>query len=215
MSGRVLSFEAGVHKVVDALLPWYVNGTLSPEERDYVHQHVGECAQCRQEIEWLRELHSACAAAQSTPAGSLALRNLRRRLDEPPPERGVWSRLRRALENSTRGARWATAALVIVLVASVSWALRDGESPALYRTLSASDVMPRNGSLIVVFDPATTEAELRRILREADARLVDGPTRANAYVLDVPIERRDVALRALRSERSVLLVERLTQEGKP
>ena len=75
--------------------------------------------------------------------------------------------------------------------------------------------MPRNGSLIVVFDPATTEAELRRILREADARLVDGPTRANAYVLDVPAERRDVALRALRSERSVLLVERLTQEGKP
>ena len=46
------------------------------------------------------------------------------------------------------------------------------------------------GGIVVVFDPATPEADLRRILREAGARIVDGPTQANAYVLDVPAPQR-------------------------
>jgi hypothetical protein len=50
---------------------------------------------------------------------------------------------------------------------------------------------------------------LRRILRGAGARVVDGPTESNAYVLDVPAERRMLALQRLRAERAVVLVEPL------
>ena len=65
------------------------------------------------------------------------------------------------------------------------------------------------GSLVVVFDPATTEADLRRMLRDIGARLIDGPTRTNAYVLEVPETRREQAVRVLRNERAVVLVESL------
>jgi len=85
-----------------------------------------------------------------------------------------------------------------------------GSGPALYRTLGESNPnAPATGSLVVVFDPITSEAELRRILRDAGARIVDGPTQANAYVLDVPPQRQDQAIKALRAERAAVLVEPL------
>ncbi len=87
------------------------------------------------------------------------------------------------------------------------------DSPALYRTLGAAPGSAPAGSIAVVFDPATAEADLRRILREAGARIVDGPTQANAYVLDVPARRQEQALRALRAERATVLVEPLAVQG--
>jgi anti-sigma-K factor RskA len=214
MSGRVLQFESGVHKVVDALLPWYVNGTLEGAELEYVQRHLVECPQCLKEAEWLRELYAACAAAESMPGASGALRKLRRALEAAPPTKsGFSARVRGGWRSSnawTRGSVAASLALVVILAASV---LRDTDAPALYRTLGAGSMASHaSGSLIVVFDPATAEADLRRILRTAGARLVDGPTQSNAYVLDVPAGGRQDAMRVLRSERAVVLVERLGPE---
>jgi hypothetical protein len=88
--------------------------------------------------------------------------------------------------------------------------LPGGSGPAPYRTLGqGTSIAPGTGSLVVVFDPITTEAELRRILRDAGARIVDGPTQANAYVLDVPPQRQDQAIKALRAEHAAMLVESL------
>jgi hypothetical protein len=65
-----------------------------------------------------------------------------------------------------------------------------------------------------MFDPATPEAELRRVLHEAQARVVDGPTRANAYILGVAPERRAQAVEMLRAEPAVTLVEELDASGR-
>ena len=43
MSGRVLPLQGSEHTVVDALLPWYVNGTLRGDELDRVKQHLSCC----------------------------------------------------------------------------------------------------------------------------------------------------------------------------
>jgi len=209
MTGHVLQFESGVHKLVDALLPWYVNGTLTPEELSYVQKHLDECGPCRQEADWLRELHAACIAAESTPGGAAALRNLRRQFEGRGPDRAGRVRAR-----SGSWTRWSLAASFIVLAAFAVSVMRDSVV-APYHTLASTSGVAGKGSLIVVFDPAATEAELRRILREAGARMVDGPTQSNAYVLDVPPARLDAATRALRSDHAVILVERLSQEGNP
>jgi anti-sigma-K factor RskA len=213
MSGRVLQFESGVHKVVDALLPWYVNGTLEGDELEYVQRHLMECAQCLKEAEWLRELYAACAAAESMSGASGALGKLRRALEAAPPAKSGFSAWgRRAWRSSGAWTRWSVAASLALVVVLAASALRT-DAPALYRTLGAGSTMSSpSGSLIVVFDPATAEADLRRILRAAGARLVDGPTQSNAYVLDVPAERRPDAMRVLRAERAVVLVERLSPE---
>ena len=209
MTGQVLQFDAAAHKVVDALLPWYVNGTLQGDELEGVRRHLRECALCRQEAEWLRELYEACAVADTAPGAPNAFRKLRSRLEARSPNHRVgdgttWSR--------AGWTRWALAASLGIAVIFGAALLQDRSAPALYRTLGASGGSEPAGSMVVVFDPATTEADLRRILRKADARLVDGPTQTNAYVIQVPAETQQNAMQALRAEHVVVLVEPLGPE---
>jgi anti-sigma factor RsiW len=201
MSGRVLHFDAATHKVVDVLLPWFVNGTLDDDERALVERHLRQCERCRREVEWLQELHAACAAA-ATSGASPALDGLRQRLARPRAAAGRWQVL-----PWSRAVIAAQLAAILVLGAVV---VGSDESKAPYRTLGAAESAARaSASLVVVFDPAATELELRRILRTAGARIVDGPTQANAYLLDVPSGAREDAIRTLKTDRRVVLVEPL------
>ena len=203
--GQVLHLDAATHKVVDVLLPWFVNGTLAGDERALVHEHLAQCERCRREVEWLQELSAACAAAAEAPGGSPALRHLRQRL---MASRGILGGIRSRWQ---RGAPWPRAliaaqlAAILVLGAVVAGS---DETRAPYRTLAAAgSAAPATASLVAVFDPATSELELRRMLRAAGARIVDGPNQANAYLLDAPEPAQ--ALRALKAERQVVLVEPL------
>jgi len=214
MNGRVLQLDPGAHKVADALLPWFVNGTLEGDELAFVQRHLGRCASCQREVEWLRELHAACIAGEADPDSSSALRQLRRRLEEPPSGRGPMARLRDLWGRSRPWSHWVIATELAVMIGLGVWFLPVSDGPALYRTLGASKAtMVPAGNLVVVFAPATTEADLRRILRAAGARIVDGPTQANAYILDVPAQRKDQALQALRAEPAAVLVEQLDPQG--
>ena len=211
-SGRVLQIDPAAHKVADVLLPWLVNGTLEGEERVFVEQHVAACPRCQRELAWLREFHAACTAGESSEQSSSALRSLKRKLDARPDTRAV-DRVRAWLP---RGgfARWVIAAeFAVIAVLGAALYAGVGE-PSLYRTLGAGPSSSvTTGALVVVFDPATPEGDLRRILRDVDARLVDGPTQANAYVLDVPQTRREQALRELKSNPAVVLVQTLDSKG--
>jgi hypothetical protein len=72
-----------------------------------------------------------------------------------------------------------------------------------------------SGNLIVRFRPEATEQEMRRVLRDSRARLVDGPTTTDAYLLAVPSGFEAAAVRQLRQERAVLLVESLDGRTMP
>jgi hypothetical protein len=212
--GRVLQLDPAAHKVADVLLPWFVNGTLDGDERSFVQGHVSHCASCQREVEWLRDLHAACVAGEADPDASIVLRRLRRRLEERPSARRPIKWLRDVWGQSRPWLHWVITTQLAMIIALGLWILPAHDGPALYRTLGARDaVAPATGDLVVVFDPATTEADLRRMLRAAGARIVDGPTEANAYVLDVPVQRKDQALRALRAERAAVLVEQLGPQG--
>jgi anti-sigma factor RsiW len=215
VTGRVLQFDPAAHKVADVLLPWLVNGTLEGDELAFVQQHVATCARCQREVEWLREFHAACVAGESEPnaSTSAAFRSLRHKLDARPKDRDIvaWSDRWRLGRSWTR---WVIAAQLVVIVVLGGVVIVGDDSPAVYRTLSSSsEGAATTASLVVVFDPATTEADLRRMLRDIGARLIDGPTRTNAYVLEVPETRREQAVRVLRNERAVVLVERLDSKA--
>lgn len=64
-------------------------------------------------------------------------------------------------------------------------------------------------AVAVMFDPAITESDMRRILLGVGARIVDGPSSTNVFVLEIPGERTDRALQSLRAEPRVRLAERL------
>ena len=209
MSGRVLPFDPAAHKVADVLLPWFVNGTLDKDELAFVQQHLGECVRCQREVQWLRELRAACIDGEAAPGASTVFRNLRRQLDEPRTGRGNEGSLRKLWRRVPPWSRWAMAAELAVIVALGAVLLPATDGLAPYRTLGARSAAAPTGSLVVVFDPATPESELRRMLRKAGARVADGPTQTNAYVLKVAAERRAEAVQALRAEPAVVLAEQL------
>ncbi|HTQ00485.1 MAG TPA: zf-HC2 domain-containing protein [Casimicrobiaceae bacterium] len=214
MSGKVLHLDAATHKVVDVLLPWYVNGTLEREERELVQKHLAQCERCRREAEWLRELQAAASVAAAAPGASPAVQQLRSRLMAPRAAPGLKRRLPahwQRLQPWTRALIAAQLAAIVVLGAVV---VAREEPRATYRTLGAADSPAATGaSLVVVFDPATTELDLRSVLRSVDARIVGGPTQTNAYLLDVPPEARERAIRTLKTDRRVVLVESLAAGG--
>jgi len=210
-NGRVLQIDPAAHKVADVLLPWLVNGTLEGDELTFVQQHVAACPRCQREVDWLRDFHAACAAGEKAPGTAAGLESLRRKLDARAGNRRIIARLRASLPHGWM--RWVIAAEFAVIAVLAGMLLQSVEPPALYRTLGAGNAAMTTGALVVVFDPATPEGDLRRILRDIDARLVDGPTQANAYLLDVPPSRREQAVRSLKSNPAVVLVESLQSKG--
>ena len=209
MNDRVVRLDTAAHTVADVLLPWLVNGTLEGDELAFVQRHVDECPNCRREVEWLRELHAACIAGEAMPGASAAFHNLRRKL-EAREGRDSMARLRRSEGRTRRWLPWALAAEFAVIVVLGGLLITNNDGPVLYRTLGAENAaVPATGSLVVVFDPTTSVAEVQRILRGAGARIVDGPTQANAYVLEVPPGQTERAAQAIKAERAALLIEPL------
>jgi anti-sigma factor RsiW len=224
MSGQVLDLTRSPHQAAFELLPWLVNGTLDDVERVQVEQHLQTCAACRRERDWLTQLAGACASGEIVVDADRALARFVERLRPDEAPGSVREGGARAKPSGLLGwllgprAGWLkfAAAMQLGVIVALGWALLVRE-PA-YRTLGAVPASERaNGNVIVVFDPATPEGEVRRILRDAGARVVDGPTATRGYVLDVAgtPQIRAIALRRLRAEPAVTLAEPLTSERTP
>jgi anti-sigma-K factor RskA len=217
VTGRVVPLNASDHAAVDALLPWYVNGTLRGEELQRVERHVEACPACRQEVDWLREVFAACVAATPLPeapaseaAGVLACP---RRVSRS----GSWrASARQGWQSTPSWMRLLMAAqLAGIVILGTLLAVDAGNEP-VYRTLGSSVRSASSGEAIaVIFDPAITEAELRAVVGEIGGRVVDGPTSTNAYVLEVPVARSWGALARLRAEPKVRLAEPLGPRPGP
>ena len=214
MSGRVLHFESPAHREIDALLPWYVNGTLTDDECERVEAHVAGCTRCQRELDWLAELRSAVAEPAMPMEGDAdaSLERLRLRLNAGTVQRGS-SRLRCVREGWHRAPTWTRWALAaqLALCAGLAGALALTHQPAIYHSLgSGSTAGTGEARLVVMFEPWATESQLRALVQGNDARIVDGPSDTGAYVLAVPQTHAGQVLAALRHERSVRMVERLT-----
>lgn len=207
----LIHLHGDAHQQTQELLPWYATGQIDPADRARVESHLAECAGCQAELRLeMRLSREVSALPMELELGWL---DLRRRLQIRP---SLWSRCKSLATNLWEGlesgdyVRWAVAgqmAFLLLLVAIVS--APDRSAP--YHTLGSPNVA-RAGNVIVMFRPETAEGRLRHILEAADARLVDGPTPAGAYMLFVSPDRRPAALSALRADAEVLMAEPLDQE---
>ena len=218
MSGQILKFDDSAHRAADEMLPWLVNGTLEGDELAAVEQHVRECARCRREVDLLKQLQAVCAIDEPAPDATPSYRRLHERIAGRRRLGSLGDRLRasssglgNALPHGQNGRSPREFAGIVMLAVRV--AMPVGESAGLYQTLGAPAARAaRGGTVAVVFVPAATESELRRIVQAAGARVVDGPTESNAYVLEVPAGHRDAILAALRAEPAVVLAQPLTAQ---
>ena len=209
MTGRVLPLSASEHAAVDPLLPWYVNGTLAGEELRRVEQHVSVCPQCRHEVDWLRDVFAACAAIEPIPeAPRSADAHVHPGLEGRMPAATWRTRASQGWQSTQPWMRMLIAAQfagLAILGTLLAVDIRDEPS---YQTLGTRPASTGD-TIAVMFDPAITEAELRRVVTGAGARIVDGPTTTHAFVLEVPGARSAEAVQKLRAERMVRFAEPL------
>ena len=209
MTGSIISLHGDLHDDACALLPWYVTGRLDAEDAARVEAHLPLCAQCQADLAAERRLQAALGQVNEPPgdadAGFAALSaRLTPRRSKP------FVRMGQQWHDSAPWLRWAVAAELLLLVvgAAAMMAVHPAKvsTAAQYRTLGAAPE-PASANIVVVFKPDTRESDLRQTLRDSHARLVGGPTAADAYLLHVDGLQRAAAVEHLRHQGTIVLAE--------
>ncbi len=199
------------------LLPWYVNGTLSPDERARLEAHAERSPAFAQQLAAETSLRNAVRFPPAdTDAGWEKLRA------QIEPEQGHPSGIVQTLPVHQQQSRpsgfrwnarepWAMAAQVLLLVACAA---------TLFTVVSRDDfvLLGRNapahspdGNVLIMFQPATTQAATQAVLRENGVQIVRGPTDTGAYVAAVDTANRPQILSRLRRHSSVMMAEAIDQ----
>jgi anti-sigma factor RsiW len=211
--GSIIRLHAGPHDEIRSLLPWYVTGRLDEAERARVAVHVSSCRECQEDLEFERRLDAEVAVAPvDVEAGWAAMKE---RLEAASSPRR-WP-LGGGLAVGRPWVGWALAAQAVLILIAGALTFRmtaNAAAPVRYHALGSAPSAPA-GNLVVIFRPDTREASISRMLRGADARLIDGPTAADAYVLHVPPVERAAALAGLRARPEVVLAQPLDPDGAP
>ena len=217
MSGQILHLEPDPHVAVQRLLPWYLTGRLETSEHDAVEAHLAQCPECRAELETERQwqlLQPGHGAQVDVEDGWARMRarlggdTAPRPVATPAPRRPswlppAWQALRRPAVRP-----WAAPALLsVALGVAIVATLRPAPIAGDFHTLAAP--AESGATAVVRFRPDATEAQIRQGLKDSGARLVDGPTVSDAYVVRLSREHYAAAIDKLRKSPGVALVEAL------
>ncbi len=195
------------HERWEPLLPWYLNGTLQPEEARDMRAHAATCVTCRSALRDLEEIQDA---VEQTPIPGFdvesGVRALRMAVEGPEASR-----------QRADPSRWAplAAAATMLLALGAAWLLAP-QRPALeepsheptFRTLSDAPAQTPPGERVahILFSEQTTEAEIRRLLTDAEAQIIDGPDDLGLYRLKLPSETAEAAIERLEASDRVRFV---------
>jgi hypothetical protein len=112
------------------------------------------------------------------------------------------------------GAAWAGWAVAACALIALGVTAVRREPHGQYHLLGAAEAVTP-GNMVVIFRPETSEQTIRAQLKAVDARIVDGPTGADAYVLRVAPRERAGALAKLRAQANVVLAEPVDPGAAP
>lgn len=207
---EIYSLRPSEHEAVQQLLPWHINGTLSPEETARVEGHLGECAECRDDLAAERSLAREIALLPlDVEDGWSGMAMRMGAVHEAPRALGWAQRWRHVPTGWMMGGAIAAS---VVLAVAVSAPQRSAPEQT-FHTLGSPGA-GAGGQAIVLFRPDTSAQQIGAILATQGAKVIDGPTTAGAYVLrfdhDAP-----GAIEALRRSSQVVLAEPLASDGRP
>jgi hypothetical protein len=203
-----------VHQAVQQLLPWLLAGTLDSAELAMTQLHLQTCTQCQADLAWQRRLRAAAAADTAFDADRGFAQLLPRLGPQTPSSRVVvLDRWRKAVAANSAWLKWTAAAQLAAIGVLSLMLARPGHDNAGYRAMGSPSAGA--GNAVVVFRPDTPEREIRRILQARGARVVDGPTVTDAFVLALPPSQVSDSLARMRMESAVTLAQPLADGERP
>jgi len=129
---------------IKLLLPWYVNGTLTADERAEVEEHLDTCADCRASVEELRQIAIAVERGEPVP------------LVPEPPVADFMDKMfaeKSPAPTSRRQSGLAIAASVLALVAIAYWLVASLPQANIFQTVADPG---SHAEIAYVFDIDTT-----------------------------------------------------------
>jgi Putative zinc-finger len=190
----VLTVDALIHDESRLLLPWLANGRLSGAERARLEEHVRDCESCTHELAQQRLMCQALTAPERvTYAPGPSFRKLMERIDGRTARRGKPPRcaavipLRFALAAAWRppGLAWAASFLLMLGCGAFALTAYRWAQP-LYATHTAATARAPD-VLHIAFVPSLSIGDAGKLLREAGARVVEGPDATGIFGV-APVE---------------------------
>jgi len=203
-----------MNRQLSELMPWYANGTLKAEDREWVDRCVAADGDARAELEWYRALQSTIAQSVSGVPPDLGLaRTLQRiRADRPALRERIRGWLGAAALGSVAALARPIAAIAAVGLIAVQGGViyslvRHGQDDA--QQVRALRALPTDERplLRVNFAPDAKEADIRLLLSAVEGSLVGGPGQLGDYYVRVPAGAENAALNRLKHDRIVAAVQ--------
>ena len=174
------------------LLPFYVNGSLQGEEREWMEQQLAQHADARAELDAVRALQAGIARSLPDVPDTIGLDKVMGRIRADQPgwfgRVAAWLGLGGGLRPATALAGLALVAVQAGVIVSLVATPRDEDAGAGLRATKASAV--HDGPLLKVnFAPDAKESEIRHLLVSVQGKLAGGPGQLGDYYIAVPAGR--------------------------
>lgn len=180
------------HQQAWELLPWFVNGTASQDERRLVEQHLEQCQDCRAELALQHRLHAAMTQdLVAAPDPDRGLERLWQKIDNAPateaaiepPAPAEPRRHKPAFLYALTAMFVLQTGVLAVLGAQFLMPQQTGETAAAYTTLSSPENRFAHATIRIVPAADMRAGELGSLLRKLELQIVAGPTEAGVYSL--------------------------------
>lgn len=190
------------------LIPMYVKGLLTASQHEELEKALTVCPEFETEvIEWLEIKKAYGFIEKELPLPSSRIYSkIAETIDK---EKGLgFSRFLHGKFKIAPGFSLALIAAQFLIIITLAMHMA-GLKPE-YRTLSAPAIktdMPVK--INIVFAENVSEAEIRKLLLQVNARIIDGPYSSGLYIIGLPSEdKAKAALKTLKKDSIVTMVER-------
>ena len=184
----------------DELLPWYVNGSLDAEDREWVDRYLAQHPEARPELDWTRSLSTRLRDGAPAVAPTMGLERTMERIRGKRPT--LADRVGAFLDSLGMRPAAAFAGLAIFAVQGgfilhlLDSAREDATEMRSLRAV-ASDDRPM---LKLNFAPDAPEAAIRHLLVSVQGHLAGGPGQLGDYYVVVPAGQEAAIAERLKTE---------------
>jgi len=211
------------HQKVWDLLPWYINQSLDPTERDIVIKHVKTCITCRVELNQQQQVFEKMQQTDLLQQVSqVSFVQLKKRIEdrpklyavipheEPKKEQKIFSH---PFVGFVKYTALAASLLLLALPFMLGSLVDKPELKGNYRTLSNSiEGEQKNNIVRIVFAASSDPEQIGIVLRDVSGHIVKGPSANGVYEVQIGNQQTDSqvikdTIAHLRNNASVIFAE--------